>query len=539
MADRLRLPTGTQSLQRVREDGCYYVDKTWYALQVAEDDQFLFLSRPRRFGKTLFVDTLAELYQGNEPLFEGLAVHDRWDWSRHRPVVRLGFADDNFAEEGLVRLHILGLLDEIGRQAGIEPRYDTVGLRLRHLLAELRRRTGERAVVLVDEYDKPILDALGDPVTAEVNRSHLRSLFGAIKGLDEHIEKCFVTGISRFPRTSLFSAANQLTDLTLDGRYNAVCGFTDEELDTVFAPELPDLDRDAIRRRYNGYSWAGEGFGTVYNPYDMLLLFKTREFDDHWWETGTPTFLVEHLQRRGLLDIGDQDGRWIARDRLSDFDAGRMDPAAVLFQTRNLTVVKKETRSGRLGYYLAYPNEEVRHCMGWLMTLYALGDSDLAALCGDNLQAAVQSAELGLMEETLRTLYASLPHQQLAPVDRYQSLYALALRALAIGAGIRSSFEESTALGRSDVTLEGGGNAFVFEFKMKGRGDPLEQAVRRGYADRHAGLGGRAYVVGVTMDPATRNIERFETARPFLGRHCCKGAAGRGGHELDPRPGKV
>ena len=517
-ADKLRLPIGIQTFHDIREGGCYYVDKTEYALRAAADDKFLFLSRPRRFGKSLFLDTLAELYQGRETLFRGLAAGGRWDWSRSHPVVRLNFGLDDFTEKGMVRQHILGALDEIGRQAGIESRHDMTGLRLQHLLAELRQRTGQRAVVLVDEYDKPILDALGDRDTAEVNRSHLRGLFGAVKGCDAHIEKCFVTGICRFPRTSLFSTANQFTDRTLDPRYNAACGFTDDELDAVFAPELEGLDRDAIRQRYNGYSWVGEGSETVYNPYDAMLLFDTRRFADHWWRTGTPSFLVQHLERHGLLDIGDLDGRWVDEERLSDFDVERMDAAAVMFQTGNLTIGRSERRSGRPGYTLAYPNEEVRHGMGWLMTLHAIGDSDLVATCGEDLHEAVANADLELMEATMRTFYSSLPHQQLATVERHEALYAVALRALAMGAGVRSSSEESTALGRSDVTLEGGGRAFVFEFKMKGRGDPLEQAARKGYADKYARLGGNACVVGVTMDPTTRNVERFETARPFLGR---------------------
>ena len=521
--DRLRLPTGLQTFRDVRERGCYYADKTEYVLQAAEDDKFLFLTRPRRFGKTLFLDTLAELYAGNKSLFRGLAVHDRWDWSRRHPVVRLGFARGNFNVCGYLHTNTMVQLERIARRAGVSAAYDTAPERFGDLIETLHESTGLRAVVLVDEYDKPILDALGDAATADANRDYLRGLYGTIKDCDAHIEKCFVIGICRFPRTSLFSTANQFTDLTLDSRYDAVCGFTDDELDRVFAPELPGLDRDAIRQRYNGYSW-GDGGETVYNPYDALLLFRTREFADHWWETGTPAFLVEHLHKRGLLAVGDLDGRWVAKDRLSDFDVGRMDAAALLFQTGNLTIGRKEAKGGRPGYYLAYPNEEVRHGMGWLMTLHMVGDTDVAEACGEDLRAAVANADLGLIEATLRTLYSSLPHQQLATVDRHEALYAVALRALAMGAGIRSSSEESTALGRSDVTLKGGGNVFVFEFKMKGRGDPLEQAARKGYADKHRNLGGNAHLVGVTMDPATRNVERFDSILPFAAR----GTAPRG-----------
>ena len=207
---KLNLPKGGQTFCRIREGRYCYVDKTAYALRLAEEgDIHYFPSRPLRFGKSLFLDTIKDLYEGNEALFQGLAFHDRWDWSARHPVVRLSYAGGNFVEQGLVHRYTLGLLDDIGRRAGTEPRYDTVGLRLRNLLTELHRQAGHRMVVLVEECDKPILDALGDGQVAEDNRGCLRGLFGAIKDCDAHIETSFVTGraglrrrVCSLPRTS-------------------------------------------------------------------------------------------------------------------------------------------------------------------------------------------------------------------------------------------------------------------------------------------------------------------------------------------------
>ena len=304
MAKR-RLPIGIQTFRKVREGDCYYVDKTAYLQRLLDEGTHYFLSRPRRFGKSLFLDTLKELFEGNEALFEGLAIHDRWDWSERHPVVRLDFAAGNFKEPGYLHKNLMAQLDGIEEQAGASSRYDTAPERLGHLIKALRERTGQPVAILIDEYDRPILDALEAPEIARANRDYLRGLYSVIKSSDAHIRFAFLTGVSKFSKVSLFSGLNNLKDITLDPCYSAVCGYTEADLDTVFAPELPGLDRDAIRDWYNGYWWLGEE--KVYNPFDILLLFDRRKFDAWWFETGTPAFLVETLFDRRIrsLSIGE------------------------------------------------------------------------------------------------------------------------------------------------------------------------------------------------------------------------------------------
>ena len=264
-----KLPIGIQTFRTIREDGYYYVDKTAHVWKLVSEGTHYFLSRPRRFGKSLLVDTLKELFEGNETLFRGLAIHGHWRWSERHPVVRLSFGSGDFTLAENLHRETMAQLDRIGARAGVGVRYDTGPARFSHLLETQHDHAGRRVVVLVDEYDKPILDVLDTPETARTNRDYLRGLYGAIKDSDAHVRFALLTGISRFSKVNLFSVLNNLTDLTLDPGCSTICGYTEADLDAVFAPELQGLDRDAIRDWYNGYSWRGDE--RVYNPFDVLL----------------------------------------------------------------------------------------------------------------------------------------------------------------------------------------------------------------------------------------------------------------------------
>ena len=287
-APRRKLPIGIQTFRIIREEGYYYVDKTAYIRRLVDEGTHYFLSRPRRFGKSLLLDTVKELFEGSEPLFRGLAIHDGWDWSVRHPVVRLSFGSGHFGEPDQLSRETAARLGDLERTFQVSARDDTAPARFRHLLQTLHERVGRRVVVLVDEYDKPILDALETPDIARANRDFLRGLYSVVKDCDAHVRFTLLTGVSKFSKVSLFSGLNNLRDITLDPRCSALCGYTEADLDTVFAPELPGLDRDEIRRWYNGYSWLGGE--KVYNPFDVLLLFRRRKFGAWWFETGTPTF---------------------------------------------------------------------------------------------------------------------------------------------------------------------------------------------------------------------------------------------------------
>jgi hypothetical protein len=333
-----KLPIGIQTFQKIRSGNYYYVDKTGFAQRLVAEGKAYFLSRPRRFGKSLFVDTLAQMFAGNKALFEGLECYDTWDWNTVYPVIRISFAEGMVSDREQLTLRIQEILTENETRLGVAPRSGTIAGRFIALIQAAEAAYGQRVVVLVDEYDKPILDNLRNSQTAEVMRDGLADLYSVVKGQDAHIKFVFLTGVSKFSKVNIFSGLNNLKDITIEQRFSAICGYTEWDVDVVFAAELDGLDRDEIRAWYNGYSWTGEA---VYNPFDLLLLFDTRQFRSYWFETGTPRFLIDTLTSRGFF-LPDLESLTASFDLLSTFDVDDMATEALLFQTGYLTIVSSE-----------------------------------------------------------------------------------------------------------------------------------------------------------------------------------------------------
>ena len=511
--DRRRLPIGIQTFRKLREDGAYYVDKTPYIKRLLKDGTHYFLSRPRRFGKSLLVDTLKELFEGSEELFEGLAIHTGgWDWSVRNPVVRLDFSQGDFTEPGYLHRNAMAQLDGLERRAGVVGGYDTAPERLSHLLETLHERHGERAVVLVDEYDKPILDALEDPNLARRNRNYLRGLYSTLKFADAHIRFSLVTGVSKFSKVSLFSGLNNLTDLTLDPDFAGVCGYTERDLDSVFAPELPGLDRERIREWYNGYSWLGEE--RVYNPFDILLLFRSREFKAHWLETGTPRFLVDTLFRRRVRSV-DLDGMLANDELLSTFDVDEIAPEALLFQTGYLTIQGKEQRGARTSYRLGYPNREVRLGLNESLLRRWVQSDTARARNTDRLYDLLEANDLAGLESLFRSFFASVPYEWYTnnDISNYEGYYASVFYSYFAALGLDVAVEESTNRGRLDMAVRFGERVYVFEFKVveqAGEGSAMAQLQDRDYAAKYRARDVRVHLVGVEFSSESRNVVAFD-----------------------------
>ena len=507
-----KLPIGIQTFCKMREENYYYVDKTAYMRQLVDEGSHFFLSRPRRFGKSLFLDTLKELFEGNAPLFEGLDICDQWDWSVHYPVVRLSFGSGNFKEPGYLQTNVMEQLATIESREGVISEYATAPGRFAFLIRALQERSGQRVVVLVDEYDKPILDALEEPAIARANRDFLRGLYATIKDSDAHIAFVFLTGVSKFSKVSLFSGLNNLKDITLDARYSAICGYTDADLDTVFAPELPGLDRDEIRRWYNGYSWLGEE--KVYNPFDILLLFDRRRFGAYWFETGTPTFLIETLIARGVnaLTLDDMLG---SDELLSAFDVDHIATEALLFQTGYLTIHQTELRGWEMYYRLSYPNREVRQ---------SLNRSLLNHLTTSPAQQVEYSARLydlllvndfvGL-ETLFKAFFASIPYQWHTKNDiaDYEGYYASVFYSYFASVGLDIAVEDSSSHGRLDMAVRFNENIYLFEFKVvesASESTAMAQLKAKRYADKYRALNQPIHLIAVAFSRETRNVVGFE-----------------------------
>ena len=513
LASKRQLPIGIQTFRNIRAGRSYYVDKTPFAMRLVEEGSRYFLSRPRRFGKSLFLDTLKELFEGSRDLFEGLAIEPHWDWSVRHPVVRLSFGKGDFTQPGYLHKNVMARLGVVERAAAVEGCHDTAPERFDHLLRALHARTGRRAVVLIDEYDKPILDALSDESVARANRNYLRGLYATIKECEPHVRFCFLTGVSKFSKVSLFSGLNNLDDITLDPSFSSICGYTERDLDTVFADRVEGLDRERLRDWYNGYSWGGDE--RVYNPFDVLLLLKKREYRNWWFETGTPKFLVDVLAKReaGWHRL---DGMLASDEVLSKVDVEEMWAEALLFQTGYLTIAGKESRRGRLRYRLGYPNREVRESLNRALLDRVLGSAGAGDAQSDRLHEILQAGDLAGLEEHLRALLAGVPYQWHArnPMRRCEGWYASMLYSGLVGAGMEVRAEESGSRGRADLCVRGAGRAYVFELKMRegaGAEGALEQIKARGYADRYRGRGEPIHLVGVEFSAETRNVTRFET----------------------------
>jgi len=510
---RRRLPISIQTFSEIRgDDDYYYVDKTGFALRLIEEGKAYFLSRPRRFGKSLFLDTLAELFEGNAALFQGLEAEQRWDWSRRFPVIRLSFAEGVLHTREALDKRIEDLL-RINREAlGVQayPNLDIAG-QFGDLIRKVHAATGERVVVLVDEYDKPILDNLTDPESARAMRDGLRNLYSVIKGQDAFIRFTFLTGVSKFSKVSLFSGLNNLKDITVDARYSAVCGYTEADLDRVFAPELEGLDREQIRAWYNGYNWTGEA---VYNPFDLLLLFDARQFRPWWFETGTPTFLVDVLTARGYFTPDLAQVR-ASEALISTFDVQNMPSEALLWQTGYLTFTGSRQIGARWEYSLGYPNLEVETALNDALLKGLMGDAMQAERAVSRLYDVLVAADFGALRQHLSSLFAAIPTDWYRnnPIAQYEGYYASVFYSHLAALGLDLAAEDASSHGRLDLRLRFNGQLWLFEFKvveLAPEGRALQQIKDRHYADKYRAEGLPIHLISIEFSRAQRTLVGFE-----------------------------
>jgi hypothetical protein len=508
---RRALPIGIQSLREIREGDFYYVDKTGFALRLIDEGKYYFLSRPRRFGKSLFLDTLAELFAGNAALFAGLEAEGRWDWSRRFPVIRLSFG-------GGVARQPVDLDAKIGEQLAVNQ--EMLGIRCTQstpagCFAELIRKahaaTGERVVVLVDEYDKPILDKITNPETGRQMRDGLRNLYSVIKDSDAHVRFAFLTGVSKFSKVSLFSGLNNLKDITVDARYSAVCGYTEADLGQVFAPELEGLDRAQIRAWYNGYNWLGEA---VYNPFDVLLLLDAREFRPWWFETGTPTFLIDVLTERGFYTPRLSHLR-ADEALLSAFDVDHLAPEALLWQTGYLTFTGTRQIGARREYSLGYPNLEVSAALNDSLAKALIGQPGQASELASRLYDILVAADLDALRQHIVSLFAAIPHQwhDGNPFARYEGFYASVFYSHLAALGLDLATEDASSHGRLDLRLRFNEQLWLFEFKvveLAPKGAALQQIKDRGYAEKYRAEGLPMQLIGIEFSRERRTLVGFE-----------------------------
>ena len=510
---RKKLPIGIPTLSEIIPTGHYYVDKTGLALKLIDEGKYYFLSRPRRFGKSLFLDTLKEIFEANQPLFQGLQIHDHWDWTRRHPVLRISFGGRHFQNPEELAASLHKQLDAYERQFALPAQYPDNPSRLDDLITRLHQQTGQQVVVLVDEYDKPILDKIEDSVVAAAMRDVLKDIYGVLKDLDAHLRFVFLTGVSKFSKVNLFSGLNNLEDITLDPAYSAICGYTDTDVNTIFAPELPGLNREQIRHWYNGYNWLGE---SVYNPFDLLLLFKKRTFHPWWFETGTPTFLTKLMAKNGFFTPRLENLRTRA-ERISTFDVDKITPEALLFQTGYLTIHHcEQTDTGNWLYTLGYPNREVEVSLNTALLAVYTPDVGQGDDHGIRLEELLRTNDLIGLRDLFQSFFASIPHNWYTnnPIANYEGYYASVFYSYFAALGFEVRVEDATNFGRIDMAVKLPERIYLFEFKvveLVPKGHALQQLKDKAYADKYRAAGLPIVLVGVEFSRDTRNVVGFES----------------------------
>lgn len=486
MNRRKKLPIGIQTFQHIREEGYYYVDKTPFVARLLEEGKYYFLSRPRRFGKSLFLDTLACAFEGRRELFDGLYLAEHWDWSSKHPVIRISFGSGVLETRAALDERIHELLDENQQRLGVRCTHTSISGCFGELIRAAAEKYGRRAVVLVDEYDKPILDNLHRPEVATQMRDGLRNFYSVIKDSDAFLQFAFLTGVSKFSKVSIFSGLNNLTDITLSATYATICGYTEADLDAVFAPELEGLEREEIRHWYNGYQWLG---ASVYNPFDLLLLFRERQFRNYWFETGTPTFLVNWLRERGFYTPQLQ--RSLADEALlASFDVEAIEPEALLWQTGYLTIQQQQHTPAGPIYLLGLPNHEVRTALNRALLRAYLPASPMQrdALA---LYDWLAQGDTAALRAHFERLYASIPHDWYRnnAIAQYEGYYASVFYSHLAALGLDLIAEDVSQYGQCDLTVRHAGMTYLFEFKLidgdEATGAALAQLKSRNYAAKY------------------------------------------------------
>lgn len=508
-----KLPIGISTLSKLLDENHVYVDKTQHVLHLAQTGGYYFLSRPRRFGKSLLVDTLHQLFAGNENLFRGLHIHPHWDWSVQYPVISISFTEGVLQNAEQLDRHIRYQLKLNRERLQLECTDDAnVITCFGELIRAAHAQYGQQAVVLVDEYDKPILDNIHRDAIAGDMRDSLRNLYSVIKGHDAHLRFTFLTGVSKFSKASIFSGLNNLKDITLDPRYATLCGYTQTELEHYFTERLHDVDLPKLKQWYNGYQWLGEG---VYNPFDILLFLDTgKSYRSYWFETGTPTFLLK-LLKDGQYYLPELEQFPVQETRLGTFELHDMPAEVLLFQTGYLTIHETLQMGNQLGFVLGYPNLEVKLSLNTHLLSYLTPPVSRAAQISLQLYCLLAKTDMEGLRDAFKRFFAGIPHDWYRNnhLDQYEGYYASLFYAHMVACGADTIPEDATSAGQIDLTVMVENSVFVFEFKVinpdQADGSALAQIKAKGYADKYRD-GRELYLVGIEFSKQTRNIVGFE-----------------------------
>ena len=519
MNESRKLPIGIQSFEELRTEGYLYVDKTDLVYKLVTEGKQYFLSRPRRFGKSLLTTTFQAYFEGKKDLFKGLAIEKlETEWEEY-PVLYLDFTGFNFNRPGTFEAAINDHLETWEKSFGIEKESDLPESRFRKIIRSAREKTGKQVVLLVDEYDKPLLETEGEE--REQIRSTLKGFFGNLKSMGHYFRFAWLTGITKFAKVSIFSDLNQLNVLSMNKAYATLCGITQTEMEETFGPEIDSLaaakklTREAclgkLREMYDGYRFCEEeGIPGVYNPFSLIKAFSEERFGRYWFGSGTPSLLVRALQNNidQLRELPAQDKLAVNSDTLTSSYEDSNDPLTLLYQSGYLTIKTYDARYDE--FILDYPNDEVRY--GFLNALFPFvtqtAEKDRKSLVINEMSRNLEDGDAKSFMEKLQGLLANLPyHEGPDAALKAESVFRNLVASIFLLTGKFVHTEKHTSQGRIDSVVETPEHVYLFEFKVdKPVEEALEQMERNGYARSYAGDTRTLHKIGAVFSTQTRTL---------------------------------
>ncbi len=510
-----KLPIGISTLRTILEEDYLYVDKTHIAQQLINNGQYYFLSRPRRFGKSLFLDTLRTIFetetQDEKDLFKGLHIFENgYEFKKH-PVIRISFNDGDFTSSDTFKQTIYEVLDKNQKDLDVKcPNNFSSSGCFKRLIEEAYKKYNKKVVILVDEYDKPILDNIDNKIEATKRRDELKNFYSVIKSSDEYIKFVFITGVSKFSKVSLFSGLNNINDITLTKKYSTICGYTQNDIETVFAKHLKGQDFQKIKKWYNGYKFLGQG---VYNPFDILLFIENEfEYRNYWFSTATPSFLLKIIEKNNYFLPNLEN---IVKDEamLNSFDVDYIELETLMWQTGYLTIYDTYESMKGIKYRLSIPNNEVRIS---LMSSIAdfMSKIQNSELTQESIYDALVTSDFKAFEKTFKALFASIPYNLFTnnKMYKYEGYYVSVFYSYLKAIGIDIVGEDVTNKGRIDLTIKMKESIIIIEFKVDGK-SAIEQIKEKNYHEKYLNNNLPIYIVGVEFDTKERNISRVEWER--------------------------
>jgi len=507
-----KLPIGIQNFREIIEDNYHYVDKTKYIYQLTENGKYYFLSRPRRFGKSLFVDTIKEAFSGNQNLFKGLYLENHWDWNKKYPVIHFDFSSGIQNIEQLI--HFIQSIFLLHTQKyNISITHNDINIQFSELIRALYEKHNERVVILIDEYDKPILDNIEKKQLSGEIRELLKGFYSVLKGNDAYIKFVFITGVTKFNKVSIFSGLNQLNDITIDEKYSTLCGYTHQELINTFQDRIKEFDINEIKKWYNGYNWLGE---PVYNPFDILLFLDKKEFYPYWFATGTPTFLIKLIKEKKYY-LPQIENIEVNNTVFDSFDIDNIEIENLLFQTGYITI-KNTIQDGFERYYImSYPNYEVKTSLNrWIVRYMSNINSSQETKLIKEIREIISNGKVDEMKNVFYSFFSSIPYQWYINnnICEYEGYYAGVLYALISSTGFDIKCEDTTNKGRMDMVIQYENKIYIIEFKIikeeKEKGTALQQIKRKRYFEKYQTKENKIYLIGIEFDDKQRNIANFE-----------------------------